>query len=124
MFVIGMGSGFFFSPNSNSIMGAIPANKRGIAGGVRTMFNNAGNMLSFAISMAVIGSSVSEEALQGLFLGTQVGSRGIQIAGFIGGLRISFAISFGFSILAAVLSYMRGPEPKWQELPAEQLQEN
>lgn len=120
MFVIGMGSGFFFSPNSNSIMGAIPANKRGIAGGVRTMFNNAGNMLSFAISMAVIGSSVSEEALQGLFLGTQVGSRGIQVAGFIGGLRISFAISFGFSILAAVLSYMRGPEPKWQELPAEQ----
>jgi MFS family permease len=119
MFIIGMGSGFFFSPNSNSIMGAIPANKRGIAGGVRTMFNNAGNLLSIAISMAVIGTSVSEEALQGLFLGTQVGSQGIRIAGFIGGLRLSFALSFGFSILAAILSYMRGPEPKWQERPVD-----
>jgi EmrB/QacA subfamily drug resistance transporter len=113
MFVIGLGSGFFFSPNSNSIMGAVPPDKRGIAAGVRTMFNNAGNMLSIAVSMAIIAGSVSAQAMQGLFLGTQVGSEGIVVGEFINGLKTAFAISFAFSILAALLSYMRGPEPKW-----------
>jgi len=113
MFIMGIGSGLFFSPNTNSIMGAVPVNKRGIAAGVRTMLMNAGSVLSIAVSMAVIGSSVSPEAMQGLFLGTQVGSQGIAVGSFIGGLRMAFTISFGFSILAAVLSYMRGPAPKW-----------
>lgn len=115
MVIIGAGSGLFFSPNTNSIMGSVPANKRGVAAGVRTMATNAGNVLSIAISMAIITSTVSPEAMQGLFVGTQVGSRGIQMAGFINGLRVAFALSFGFSILAAVLSYMRGPEPKWDD---------
>ena len=66
MFIMGIGSGFFFSPNTNSIMGAVPANKRGIA-----------------------------------------------VENFIGGLRLAFAIFFGFSVLAAILSYMRGPAAKW-----------
>lgn len=113
MFIMGIGSGFFFSPNSNSIMGAVPANKRGIAASVRTMLTNAGNVLSIAISMAVIGSSVSSKAMEGLFLGTQVGSSGIEIDGFISGLRVAFTISFSFSVFAAILSYMRGPKPTW-----------
>jgi len=119
MFIMGLGSGLFFSPNSNSIMGAVPPNKRGIASGVRTMFNNAGNVLSIAISMAIVASSVSPEAMQGLFFGTQVGSQGIVVDSFIGGLRLAFGISFGFSILAAILSYMRGPAPKWKNTHCE-----
>ncbi|MBC3797680.1 MFS transporter [Acetobacterium tundrae] len=119
MFIMGLGSGLFFSPNSNSIMSAVPPNKRGIASGVRTMFNNAGNVLSIAISMAIVASSVSPEAMQGLFFGTQVGSQGITVDSFIGGLRLAFGISFGFSILAAILSYMRGPAPKWKNTPCE-----
>jgi len=115
MAIIGAGSGLFFSPNTSSIMGSVPADKRGIAAGVRTMATNAGNVLSIAISMAIIMSTVSPAAMQGLFVGTQVGGKGIEIAKFIGGLRAAFAISFGFSILAAVLSYLRGPEPKWDE---------
>lgn len=115
MFIMGIGSGFFFSPNTNSIMGAVPANKRGIAAGVRTMFTNAGNVFSIAISMAILASSVSSEAMEGLFMGTQVGSTGIAVESFIGGLRLAFAISFGFSILAAILSYMRGPAAKWEK---------
>ena len=119
MSLIGTGSGLFFSPNSTSIFKAVPANKRGIASGVRTMLNNAGNVLSIAISMAIIATSVSPEAMQGLFLGTQVGSQGIAVGSFIGGLRLAFCISFGFSILAAILSYMRGPAPKWQKTSCE-----
>ncbi len=115
MLIMGFGSGMFFSPNTSAIMGMVPANKRGVAAGVRTMATNAGNVLSIAISMAIISSSISPEAMQALFVGTQVGSEGIAIGQFVSGLRIAFTISFIFSIVAAVISYMRGSEPDWKE---------
>lgn len=115
MLIMGFGSGMFFSPNTSAIMGIVPADKRGIAAGVRTMANNAGSVLSIAISMAIISSSISPQAMQALFIGTQVGAEGIAIGQFVSGLRVAFTISFLFSIIAAVISYMRGTEPKWTE---------
>ncbi|MCC3868881.1 MFS transporter [Terrisporobacter mayombei] len=115
MFIMGVGSGFFFSPNTNSIMGAVPVYKRGIASGVRTMVTNAGNVLSIAISMAILSTSISPKVMSGLFLGTQIGSKGIEVSGFVSGLSIVFTISFIFSIIAAIMSYMRGPALKWKE---------
>lgn len=115
MLIMGIGSGMFFSPNTSAIMGMVPANKRGVAAGVRTMATNAGNVLSIAISMAIISSSISPDAMQALFIGTQVGSEGIAIGQFVSGLRMAFTISFIFSIIAAVISYLRGPEPVWSQ---------
>lgn len=115
MLIMGVGSGMFFSPNTSAIMGMVPANKRGVAAGVRTMATNAGNVLSIAISMAIISSSISPDAMQALFIGTQVGSEGIAIGQFVSGLRMAFTISFIFSIIAAVISYLRGPEPVWSQ---------
>jgi EmrB/QacA subfamily drug resistance transporter len=115
MLVMGSGSGMFFSPNTSAVMGAVPVEKRGIAAGTRTMMNNAGLVISMGISMAIISSSISADALQRLFVGTQVGSRGIAVANFISGLRLAFTISFGFSLLAALISYLRGPKIVWQE---------
>jgi hypothetical protein len=79
------------------------------------MMNNAGSVLSIAISMAIISSSISPDAMQALFVGTQVGSEGIAIGQFVSGLRIAFTISFAFSLLAAFISYLKGPEPNWEE---------
>lgn len=111
--VIGLGSGMFFSPNTSSIMGAVPPHKRGIAGGVRTMMLNAGSVISIALAMAIVSSSISPEALQGLFVGSQVGSQGIAVNQFISGLRTAFLISCIFSVLAAFMSYLRGEQPVW-----------
>jgi len=115
MSIMGLGSGMFFAPNTSAIMGSVPADKRGIAAGVRTMMNNAGQVLSIAISMAIISSSISPKAMQALFVGTQVGSKGIATAQFISGLRTAFIICFIFSLLAAFISYLRGPQPIWEE---------
>jgi EmrB/QacA subfamily drug resistance transporter len=115
MLIMGFGSGMFFSPNTSAIMGMVPADKRGIAAGIRTMMNNAGTVLSIAISMAIISSSISPSAMQALFIGTQVGSQGIAISQFISGLRMAFTISFVFSLVAAFISYLRGPAPIWEE---------
>ncbi len=113
MLIMGVGSGLFFSPNTKAIMQSVPVDKRGIAAGVRTMMNNAGAVVSLALAMAIISSSITPDALQGLFLGTQVGSKGIAISEFLSGLRIAFVISFIFSLLGAFISYLRGAEPVW-----------
>ncbi len=114
MMIMGAGSGMFFSPNTSAIMGSVPVEKRGIAAGTRTMMNNAGSVISIAMAMAVISSSISQDALLRLFVGTQVGSQGIAVSHFISGLRTAFTISFIFSLLAAAISYLRGPEPRWE----------
>lgn len=114
MVIMGFGSGMFFSPNTNAIMSAVPVERRGIAAGVRTMMNNAGNVISIGLAMAIISTSITPKALQGLFAGTQVGSEGIAVGEFIRGLRTAFTISFIFSLLAAAISFLKGPQPKWE----------
>lgn len=119
MLIMGAGSGLFFTPNTSCVMNNVPSDKRGIAAGVRTMMNNGGNVLSIAISMAIIASSISPKAMQALFVGTQVGAQGIAINDFIHGLRIAFTISLICSLIAAVMSYMRGTEQHWEEETSE-----
>lgn len=114
MAIMGFGSGLFISPNTNAIMSNVPADKRGIAAGVRTMMNNAGTVISIALAMGIISSSIDPQAMQALFVGTQVGSKGIAVAQFIKGLRDTFGISFAISLVAAFISYLRGPQPKWE----------
>ncbi len=114
MIVMGLGTGMFFSPNTNSIMSSVPAERRGIAAGVRIMLINAGNIISIGLALAILSSSISQEAIQALFIGTQVGSKGIAVSEFISGLRIAFIVSFALSLVAAIISYLRGKEPSWK----------
>lgn len=115
MSIMGFGSGMFFSPNTRSIMESVPSDRRGIAAATRTMMNNAGMVVSIALAMVAISSSISQKTLLKLFVGAQVGSEDIAIAHFISGLRVAFTISFVFSLIAAFISYLRGPEPEWEE---------
>jgi len=119
MSIMGLGSGMFFAPNTSAIMGGVPADKRGIAAGVRTMMTNAGMVLSIAICMAIISSSISPDAMQALFVGSQVGGKGIATEQFIAGLRTAFTLCFIFSLLAAFMSYLRGPSVVWEETEEE-----
>jgi EmrB/QacA subfamily drug resistance transporter len=109
MVITGIGSGLFASPNTNAIMGAVSPQRRGIAAGTRTMMNNAGSVISIGLGMAMIASTMSPAALQGLFAGTQVGSQGITLNEFFGGLHNAFMLSFIISAVAAIVSLLRGP---------------
>jgi EmrB/QacA subfamily drug resistance transporter len=120
MVIMGAGSGLFFSPNTSAIMGAVPPLRRGIAAGIRTMMNNAGMVISMALSLAVISSSISPQALEGLFTGMQIGSHGIAVSEFITGLRAAFTVSLIASVIAAVISFLRGKTPVWNGASAAQ----
>lgn len=108
LIVMGVGTGIFLAPNTNTIMGAVPPDKRGIAAGTRSMTMNIGRIISLAITMDVISTSMISQALQGLFTGTQVGSEGINVIEFMNGLHFVFLVSLIVCLIAAFLSFLRG----------------
>ncbi len=113
--VVGFGSGMFNSPNTNTIMSMVPPERRGIAAGTRTMMNNAGSLVSIAMAFAILSSGLTPQAMDALFIGAQIGGKGIFVDTFISDLRLAFLISFIISIGAAIISYMRGPTPVWKD---------
>jgi MFS family permease len=50
----GVGTGMFSSPNSSSIMGSVPSAERGVAGGMRATFQNAGTAISISVFFALV----------------------------------------------------------------------
>ena len=58
--LVGVGSGMFNSPNTAAMMGAVPAHRRGIAAGARTLLQNTGAVLSIAFVLAIVTSAVPE----------------------------------------------------------------
>jgi hypothetical protein len=59
IFCNGIGSGLFASPNTSSIMSSVPAEHRGAASGMRSVFMNSGMSLSigFFFSLMIAGLS-------------------------------------------------------------------
>jgi len=115
MVIMGIGSGMFNSPNTSEIMGSVPPERRGIAAGTRTMMNNAGQVISIALSMAIVSSSINIQSIQDLFAGRRAGTARLAVSEFISGARQAFLISMIITIIAAFISYLRGPKPEWNE---------
>jgi MFS family permease len=57
--VNGIGSGMFAAPNTAAIMGSVPPEQRGVASGMRSTFQNAGNLLSIGISFSLMIAGLS-----------------------------------------------------------------
>jgi MFS family permease len=66
----GMAMGLFASPNTAGVMSAVPANRRGVASGMRATFQNAGMTLSiglfFSIMVAGLSTSLPASLSHGL----------------------------------------------------------
>jgi MFS family permease len=50
----GVGVGMFASPNTSAIMSSVPAERRGVASGMRSTFQNSGNLLSIGIFFSMM----------------------------------------------------------------------
>ena len=75
LLLVGVGSGMFNSPNTAAMMGTVPANRRGIAAGTRTMVQNTGAVISIAFVMAIVTAAVPKDVLFQIFSGVARGSR-------------------------------------------------
>jgi len=108
MALMGGGSGFFVSPNTNAIMSSVEPHTRGAAAGVLNMLNNTGMMLSIAIVFPLALSKIPFGAIQQVFItGGGLGQFTSAIPAFLSGLHLAFLVSFVLSVIAAVVAALR-----------------
>ncbi len=110
--LLGLGNGLFNSPNSSAVMGSVPANRRGVAGGMRTLLNNTGQTMAIAMAMVILSTVMSYRLLTGLFTGSATGSESINGQVFMQGFHKVFLCSAAISVVALVCSSLRGNERK------------
>jgi EmrB/QacA subfamily drug resistance transporter len=69
LFIVGVGSGMFNSPNTAAMMGSVKPSRRGIAAGARVLVQNTGAVISIAFVLAIVTSAVPKTVLFSVFSG-------------------------------------------------------
>ena len=94
---LGLGFGFFSSPNNNAAIGSVPADKLSIAAVLLNLARTMGNMVSSAIVMTLFsvtmgGAAITPELYPQLLLV----------------IKITMVLSVCYALIAATFSYRRG----------------
>jgi MFS family permease len=106
MVMMGVGGGLYSSPNSSSVMNAVPPERRGTAAGTRMMLMNTGQMFSLALAFPLVLSGISTADMMKLFLyGGGISPQALVI--FEGGLHMAFLLFFVIALVAVVVGTFR-----------------
>jgi MFS family permease len=115
--LVGIGSGMFNSPNTAAMMGAVPARRRGIAAGTRTMLQNTGAVISIAFVLAVVTAAVPKPVLLKIFSGLTQGLSDAKLAPFIHNLHTALWVLAATSLVGALVSLLRPSHGPRQPAP-------
>jgi EmrB/QacA subfamily drug resistance transporter len=107
LFVIGAGCGFFQSPNTSSIMASVPADRRGIANGMRSTLQNAGYVSSTALTLAIVTGPLRPAEKSAAYAGELSQLPGADLDAFTGGYRIALVLLAVLTAAGAAVSLMR-----------------
>ncbi|MGO9956446.1 MAG: MFS transporter [Solirubrobacteraceae bacterium] len=110
MFIVGIGSGMFNSPNTAAMMGTVAPHRRGIAAGARVLVQNTGAVISIAFVLAVVTSSVPKEVLFSVFSGLANHISTAQLTPFISNMHTALWCLAAVSIVGAFISAARPKE--------------
>jgi hypothetical protein len=97
----------FNSPNTAAMMGTVPAHRRGIAAGARTMLQNTGAVISIAFVLAVVTSSVDKDTLFAIFSGVTTGLSDATLEPFVANMHLALWILALTSLVGAGVSLLR-----------------
>jgi EmrB/QacA subfamily drug resistance transporter len=118
LLVVGVGSGMFNSPNTAAMMGTVPAYRRGVAAGARTLLQNTGAVLSIAFVLAIVTSAVPKSTLFAVFSGLTKGLSAEKLAPFINNMHVALWVLAGTSLIGVFVCLLRprhraarAPEP-------------
>jgi len=89
LLIVGVGSGMFNSPNTAAMMGTVPAKRRGVAAGARTLLQNTGAVLSIAFVLAIVTSAIPKATLFAIFSGLSKGLSEQKLAPFISNMHVA-----------------------------------
>jgi EmrB/QacA subfamily drug resistance transporter len=110
MFIVGVGSGMFNSPNTAAMMGTVAPHRRGIAAGARVLVQNTGAVISIAFVLAVVTSAVPKEVLFSVFSGLANHISTAQLAPFIANMHTALWCLTAVSLAGAAISAARPKE--------------
>ena len=118
--VSGIGTGMFYPANTTAIMSQATPSTFGSISGLRGTLSNMGTLLSFVLTLTIASASVPRPVAYAVFLGTTnlVGGIGLQ---FLGGIRAALYGSAVILVLAALLSWSRGPSARPTAVPQRSL---
>ena len=105
--LVGIGSGMFNSPNTAAMMATVPAKRRGIASGARTMLQNTGAVISIAFVLAIVTAAVPKTVLFQIFSGLASGLSSEQLAPFIHNMHTALWVLATTSLIGAGVSLLR-----------------
>ncbi len=108
--LVGIGSGMFNSPNTAAMMGVVPARRRGVAAGARTLVQNTGAVLSIAFVLAIVTSAVPKATLFAVFSGVTKGLSEQKLSPFIANMHVALWVLAATSLLGAFVCLLRPRE--------------
>jgi EmrB/QacA subfamily drug resistance transporter len=107
LFVVGVGSGMFNSPNTSAMMGAVEPHQRGVAAGTRVLAQNTGAVMSIALVMALITAGIDKHTLFSIFSGITSGLAPAQLNAFIGNMHTALWVLTATAAIGVVVCAMR-----------------
>jgi EmrB/QacA subfamily drug resistance transporter len=104
--VAGLGIGFFRSPNASSVMGSVPAERRGIAAGVRSTIINTSLVISIPLATLLMTFVLPYQTLSAIIAGGQPNSADLSL--FVAAIRYVFLVFAFVNFFGALISPLRG----------------
>ncbi|MEV7391364.1 DHA2 family efflux MFS transporter permease subunit [Streptomyces sp. NPDC091215] len=105
---VGAGVGLFMTPNTSSIMESVPAQRRGIANGVRQTAQNAGYAVSTALALAIVTSGLPGPTKQAAYAGSVTALSPHTLDLFTHGYKWALLTLGTTCVLALIASLSRG----------------
>lgn len=107
IFLQGVGSGMFSSPNASVVMNSVPAAQRGVASGMRMTFFNSGSALSIGVFFSLMVVGLAARLPETLSNGLTAQGVPSDVAGSLASLPpvgILFAAFLGINPIASLLA--------------------
>lgn len=115
LLISGAGVGLFNSPNRASVMSSVPADKRGLAGGMSSTMLNFGNSVSRTVAFLIMSLVLPAGDIQKLFSGSSSLANVSSETALINSVHLVYYFSATILFLAIIPSVLRGPQTSFDE---------
>jgi len=100
------------------MMGVVPAYRRGVAAGARTLLQNTGAVLSIAFVLAIVTSAIPKATLFAIFSGLAKGLSQQKLTPFITNMHVALTVLAATSLVGAAVCLLR---PRHVSTPASRV---
>lgn len=106
--VVGIGQGFFFTPNSSAILGSVPRPRLGTASATMAQMRINGQVLGIAVGGAIVVARTQTHAAE---LICKIPEQLVQRDAFVFAINDAFLVATAVCILAIITSLVRDERP-------------